>query len=300
MSVIVTRFAPSPTGLLHIGHVFSALEGWRLARDNGGRFLLRIEDIDRARCRDAFAQAILEDLAWLGLDWDGEVRRQSDHLGAYASVLAELRARRLVYPCFCTRRQIAREVELASAAPHGPLGLIYPGTCRTLCPAEADLSGAPWTAGPHLSDLDAPPRPARIEAGNHHAWRLDVARAMNETGPLAWRTLDGRTIPVDTETAGDVVLARKDIPTSYHLAVTHDDHVQGVTVVTRGCDLAPATHVHCLIRRLMGWKEPLHHHHRLLLGEDGRRHAKRDRSVTIRSLREAGLMPEDVLAMAQP
>ena len=177
MSVIVTRFAPSPTGLLHIGHVFSALEGWHLARDNGGRFLLRIEDIDRARCRGAFAQAILEDLAWLGLDWDGEVRRQSDHFGAYASVLAELRARRLVYPCFCTRRQIAREVELASAAPHGPLGLIYPGTCRTLCPAEAE---------------------ARIEAGNHHAWRLDVARAMNETGPLAWRTLDGRTIPVDT------------------------------------------------------------------------------------------------------
>ncbi len=279
MSVIVTRFAPSPTGLLHIGHVFSALEGWRLARDNGGRFLLRIEDIDRARCRDAFAKAILEDLAWLGLDWDGEVRLQSDHLDAYASVLAELRARRLVYPCFCTRRQIVREVELASAAPHGPLGLVYPGTCRTLCPAEAE---------------------ARMEAGEHHAWRLDVARAMNESGPLAWRTLDGRTIPVDIDIAGDVVLARKDIPTSYHLAVTHDDHVQGVTVVTRGCDLAPATHVHCLIRRLMGWKEPLHHHHRLLLREDGRRHAKRDRSVTIRSLREAGLAPEDVLAMAHP
>lgn len=279
MSAIVTRFAPSPTGLLHIGHVFSALEGWRLARDNRGRFLLRIEDIDRARCRDAFAQAILEDLAWLGIDWDGAVRRQSDHLGDYASVLAELQARRLVYPCFCTRRQIAREVELASAAPHGPLGLIYPGTCRTLAAAEAG---------------------ARIAAGDHHAWRLDVARAVNETGPLAWRTLDGRTMQVDAESAGDVVLARKDIPTSYHLAVTHDDHVQGVTVVTRGCDLAPATHVHCLIRRLMGWKEPLHHHHRLLLGEDGRRHAKRDRSVTVRSLREAGLPPEDVLAMAQP
>ena len=279
MPAIVTRFAPSPTGLLHIGHVFSALEGWRLARDNRGRFLLRIEDIDRARCRDTFAEAILEDLAWLGIDWDGEVRRQSEHLAAYASVVAELRARRLVYPCFCTRRQIAREVESASAAPHGPLGLIYPGTCRTLAAAEAE---------------------ARLEAGDQHAWRLDVARAMDETGPLAWRTLDGRTIPVDARSAGDVVLARKDIPTSYHLAVTHDDHVQGVTVVTRGCDLAPATHIHCLIRRLMGWEEPLHHHHRLLLGEDGRRHAKRDRSVTVRSLREAGLTPEEVLAMAQP
>ena len=279
MSVIVTRFAPSPTGLLHVGHVFSALEGWRLARDNGGRFLLRIEDIDRARCRDAFEHAILEDLAWLGIDWDGEVRRQSDHLADYASVLAELWARRLVYPCFCTRRQIAREVEQAQAAPHGPLGLIYPGTCRTLAAAEVE---------------------ARLEAGDHHAWRLDVTKAMDETGPLAWRTLDGSTIPVDTGIAGDVVLARKDIPTSYHLAVTHDDHVQGVTVVTRGCDLAPATHVHCLIRRLMGWKEPFHHHHRLLLGEDGRRHAKRDRSVTVRSLREAGLTPEDVLAMARP
>ena len=279
MSAIVTRFAPSPTGLLHIGHVFSALEGWRLARDNRGRFLLRIEDIDRVRCRDTFAQAILEDLVWLGIDWDGEVRRQSDHLAAYASVLAELRARRLVYPCFCTRRQIRREVELAPAAPHGPLGLIYPGTCRTLAAAEAE---------------------ARMEAGDHHAWRLDAARAIDETGPLAWRTFDGGTIPVDAGTAGDVVLARKDIATSYHLAVTHDDHVQGVTVVTRGCDIAPATHVHCLIRRLMGWKEPLHHHHRLLVGEDGRRHAKRDRSVTVRSLREAGLTPEDVLAMARP
>ena len=279
MSAIVTRFAPSPTGLLHIGHVFSALEGWRLARDNAGRFLLRIEDIDQARCRDTYTQAIHEDLAWLGLDWDGEVRRQSDHLDAYASVLGELRARRLVYPCFCTRREIAREVERASAAPHGPLGLIYPGTCRSLDSAQAE---------------------ARLEAGDSHAWRLDVARSMEETGPLAWRTFDGRTIPVDAGSIGDVVLARKDIPTSYHLAVTHDDHLQGVTVVTRGDDLAPATHVHCLIRGLMGWREPLHHHHRLLRGKDGRRHAKRDRSVTIRSLREAGLAPEEVLAMAEP
>ena len=279
MSVVVTRFAPSPTGLLHIGHVFSALEGWRMARDSGGRFLLRIEDIDRARCRDNFAQTIMEDLAWLGIDWDGPVRHQSDHLGNYASVLSELRARQLVYPCFCTRRQIAEEVRLASTAPHGPLGLIYPGTCRALCPAAAE---------------------ARIEAGDEHAWRLDVAGAMNQTGPLAWRTLDGRAIPVEVGTIGDVVLARKDVPTSYHLAVTHDDHDQGVTVVTRGCDIAPATHVHCLIRALMGWKEPLHHHHRVLLADDGRRHAKRHRSVTVRSLREAGRTAGDVLAMTHP
>lgn len=275
---IVTRFAPSPTGLLHIGHVFSALEGWRMARENGGRFLLRIEDIDGARCRETFDTAILEDLDWLGIDWDGEVRRQSRHLEEYASVLEHLRSRQLIYPCFCSRRQIAREIESSQAAPHGLLGLIYPGTCRNLDQSERD---------------------ARIAAGESHAWRLDVQSAARQTGSLTWRALDGQRIPVDPAIGGDVVLGRKAVPTSYHLAVTHDDHIQGVTRVTRGCDLLPSTHVHRLIQALMGWREPSYAHHGLLCGEDGKRYAKRHASVTIRSLREAGLAPQAVLAMAR-
>ncbi len=273
IGTIVTRFAPSPTGYLHIGHALSALAGWRPARGQAGRFLLRIEDIDRTRCREAFDAAILEDLAWLGIDWDGEVRRQSRHLADYASVLAGLRARRLVYPCFCSRSRIVRESE----APHGPLGPVYPGTCRNLAGDE---------------------REARIAAGENHAWRLDVGAAARQAGPLTWRQRDGTVHRVDPFIGGDVVLGRRETPVSYHLAVTHDDHAQGVTVVTRGRDLEPSTHVHRLIQALMGWNEPVYDHHRLLLRGDGRRYAKRDSAATIRSLREEGHTPEAVLAMA--
>ena len=276
--IVVARFAPSPTGLLHLGHVRSALAGWRAARETGGRFLLRVEDIDAGRCRPEFDAAILEDLAWLGFHWDGGVRRQAAHMDEYAAALARLRREGLVYPCFCARRRIAAEIAAAASAPHGPLGAIYPGTCRRLSDGE---------------------RRDRIAAGERHAWRLDVAAAARRTGPLTWREEGEGVVVADPAVGGDVVLARKDAPASYHLAATHDDHLQGVTLVTRGADLRPSTHVHRLLQALMGWSEPAYAHHALVVGEDGRRLAKRDRSLAVRALREAGHAPERVVAMAE-
>jgi glutamyl-Q tRNA(Asp) synthetase len=265
MSPIVTRFAPSPTGFLHLGHGFAALTAWQRARQAGGRFLLRLEDIDTQRCRPAFAAAILEDLAWLGLDWDGPVRVQSAHLAAYRTALERLAARGLLYPCFCTRADIAA----AAGAPHADdAPARYPGTCRRLNDAT---------------------RAARLATGAPFAWRLDMARACAAlAGPLAL-TLDGepprRAAP---EAFGDVVLARKDTPASYHLCATHDDAAQGVTLVTRGEDLRPAADLHRLLQALLGWPAPRYAHHRLLCGPDGRRLAKRDHAETLRALREAG------------
>jgi glutamyl-Q tRNA(Asp) synthetase len=265
---IVTRFAPSPTGYLHVGHAFSALTAWRRARDAGGRFLLRLEDIDPVRCRPEFAAAILEDLAWLGCDWDGPVRVQSEHLPDYAAVLDNLRARGLLYPCFCTRADIQRRV--IAAAPHGPDGgPLYPGTCRHL----SDAQRAAWADRPH-------------------AWRLDMARAL--IPGLTFQEEGEGTIRADPARFGDVVLARKDTPTSYHLCVTHDDALQGVTLVTRGEDLKPATHLHRLLQALMGWPTPVYAHHRLLTDASGRRLAKRDRPMTLRALRVAGERPDDL------
>lgn len=288
---LVTRFAPSPTGLLHLGHAYSALFAWdaaRSAQDHGvgGRFLLRIEDIDRSRCRLEFETAIFEDLAWLGLAWETPVRRQSDHFADYAAALDRLKAMALVYPCFCTRAEIRAEIERAAGAPHppdagpqgGPDGPRYPGTCRAIPPDRAA---------------------ARIARGAAHAWRLDTAKAFAATGPLDWVDLDRGTIAADPCALGDVVLARKDTPTSYHLSVTVDDHFQGVTLVTRGEDLIPATHVHRLLQALLGYGVPRWRHHRLLTGADGRRFAKRDRSLTLRALREAGHTPERVRAMVR-
>jgi glutamyl-Q tRNA(Asp) synthetase len=267
--LIVTRFAPSPTGLLHLGHAAAALAGWRRARAAGGRFLLRIEDIDATRCRPAFTEAILEDLAWLGIDWDGPVRVQSAHLADYAAVLAALTARRLLYPCFCTRAAIAAHL----SAPHGPEGALYPGTCRHLSAAE---------------------RQDRIEAGAPHAWRLDVAAAARQVGPLTWFEEAEGHLPADPLAFGDVVLARKDVPASYHLCVTHDDALQEVTLVTRGVDLKPATAIHRLIQALMGWPAPAYAHHDLLTDASGRRLAKRDAALTLRAMRAAGLSPATV------
>lgn len=275
--MIVTRFAPSPTGLLHLGHAWSALQGWRRARQ-GSRFLLRIEDIDPGRCRPEYEAAILEDLTWLGIDWWNGVRRQSDHLAEYETALERLKAMGLVYPCFCTRRQIEAEIAASASAPHGPLGTIYPGTCRA---------------------LDAPTRAARIAAGEGHAWRLDTAAAGAHAGPLHWDEEGRGAIAVDPLIGGDVVLARKDAPVSYHLAVVHDDHLQGVTLVTRGEDLFHATHVHRVLQALLGHAAPTYAHHRLLTDEDGKRFAKRDRALTLRALREARHAPEEVIAMAE-
>jgi glutamyl-Q tRNA(Asp) synthetase len=271
-SAIVTRFAPSPTGLLHLGHAHAALTAWRTARDAGGRFLLRIEDIDPTRCRPDFTDAILQDLAWLGLDWDGEVRVQSRHLADYRAVLDALDARGLLYPCFCTRADIAREVAASAAAPHGPDGPLYPGTCRRLSAGE---------------------RAARIAAGDQHALRLDMAAALATiAAPLDARE-HGDQRRCDPARFGDAVLARKDIPASYHLCVTHDDALQGVTLVTRGADLLPATDLHRLLQALMGWPAPDYAHHPLLTDATGRRLAKRDRAATLRDLRQAGISPAE-------
>lgn len=272
--VIVSRFAPSPTGRLHLGHAFSAWLAHRFARERGGGFLLRLEDIDPGRCREEFVDGIIEDLAWLGLDWDGAVRRQSRHLDDYAAALDQLRRLGLVYPCFCTRKAIADEIAASGHAPHGPDGPTYPGTCRRLGEAE---------------------RAARL-AAEPHAWRLDMAAAAARTGPLAWHDASAGRVTATPEVFGDVVLARKDAPTSYHLAVVHDDALQGVTDVVRGEDLFAATHVHRLLQALLGLPTPRYHHHALIRDAAGRRLAKRDRAATLAELRAAGVSPQQVVA----
>src|SRR4051812_19791704 len=218
LSEVVSRFAPSPTGRLHLGHAYSALLAHDHARERGGRFLLRIEDIDPGRTREEFVAGIEEDLAWLGLAWDGDVVRQSQRLPLYAEALERLKAQGLAYPCFCTRTAIAAEIAASAAAPHGPDGPHYPGTCRRLAPDEQ-----------------------KARMAEPHAWRLDVAAAAGQAGPLSWFDGDDE-IAAEPEAFGDVVLARKDAPVSYHLAVTIDDAAQRVTDVVRGRDLFTATH----------------------------------------------------------
>lgn len=270
----VTRFAPSPTGYLHLGHVHAAVFARDAAHVAGGHFLLRFEDIDRARCRLEFDAAIIEDLTWLGVDWYGSVRRQSEHMDDYRAALERLDGLGVAYPCFCSRRDIAA----AEAAPHGPAGAIYPGTCRTL-PADE--------------------RETRIAAGLPYAVRLNVAAALAITGPLMWHDRHAGWVKARPQDEGDPVIARRDIPTSYHLSVTVDDHIQGVTLVTRGVDLFHATHVHRLVQALLGYEPPEYHHHALLTNEAGIRLSKRDGALAIRALREQGRTAEDVLAMAR-
>ncbi|MCR6629537.1 MAG: tRNA glutamyl-Q(34) synthetase GluQRS [Magnetospirillum sp.] len=272
---MITRFAPSPTGRLHLGHAYSALFAHAQAAD--GRFLLRIEDIDTGRCRPEFVDGIFEDLAWLGLEWESPVRRQSEHWDDYRAALARLDGMGLLYPCFCTRKDIADEVARAGHAPHGPDGVLYPGLCRALPAAE---------------------RAERMAAGQPFALRLDMGRAAARAGTLHWHDRAAGPQRAAPELFGDVVLARKDSPTSYHLAVTVDDALQDVTLVTRGADLFAATHVHRLLQALLDLPVPDYHHHRLLTDETGKRFAKRDRSLTIESLREAGHTPAEVCRLA--
>ena len=262
----VTRFAPSPTGRLHIGHAYSALFAYQLAKKAGGKFILRIEDIDSDRCRPEFEQGIYEDLAWLGLEWETPVRRQSDHFADYAAALGRLQARDLLYPCFCTRKDIALEIARSGVAPHGPEGHLYPGICRAIPPAQ---------------------REDKIAAGLPYAFRLDMAKAAALAGPLAWRDHAKGEQTATPEILGDVVLARKDVNTSYHLSVTLDDHWQGVTLVTRGEDLLYATHLHRLLQALLGLGVPEWHHHKLLLDKNGKKFSKRDNAVTLQHMREA-------------
>ena len=273
---VITRFAPSPTGWLHLGHVHTARAAWRAAADSGGRFLVRIEDIDPARCRPAFISAILEDLAWLGMAPDGPVRVQSAHMAEYRVALAGLAARGLVYPCFCSRADIAREVARSATAPHASGGSMYPGTCRSLPEAV---------------------RAARLAAGAPHAWRLDMAAAL-AGAPVLWFVDGGARFIADPAPFGDAILGRRDAPASYHLCVVHDDAVQGVTLVHRGEDLRPVTHLHVLLQHLLGAAVPAYAHHALLTDGAGHRLSKRDGAASVRGLRQAGHGPEAVLAMA--
>ena len=270
---VISRFAPSPTGHLHLGHAYSALVAEAAARETGGRFLLRIEDIDAGRCRPEYDAAILADLAWLGLVWEEPVRRQSAHMDDYANALSRLDDAGLLYPCFCTRAEIQTEIEAAGQAPHGPDGPLYPGTCRR---------------------LDATARRDRQAAGHPFALRLDMTEAAARSGPLAWHDRGRGSMAAAPSRFGDVVLARKDVPTSYHLAVTVDDHLQGVTQVVRGEDLFEATHVHRLLQALLDLDTPDYHHHALITDDDGRRLAKRDRARTIRVLKESGTSPAEI------
>ncbi len=278
--MIVTRFAPSPTGRLHIGHAWSALFACRIAKEAGGKFILRIEDIDSERCGPEFERGIYEDLEWLGLNWEMPVRRQSDYMEDYKAALSKLLAQDLLYPCFCTRGDIQAEAERSGVAPHGPEGTLYPGNCR---------------------DLPAAQQEDKIAQGLPHAFRLNMGRAIAQAGKnLTWRDRGKGEQIATPEILGDVVLARKDVDTSYHLSVTLDDHLQGVSVVTRGEDLFYASHLHRLLQALLKLNVPEWHHHKLLLDEEGKRFAKRNNAVTLQYMREElGKTREDILAIVE-
>jgi len=272
-----TRFAPSPTGRLHLGHALAAITAYDLARSHGGAFLLRFEDIDSTRVREEYYSAIEDDLRWLGLSWTGTPLRQSVRQDAYAVALSVLRETGVIYPCFCTRKDIIDEAARMTHAPHGPEGPLYPGKCRSLSQAT---------------------RRTKLDAGEPFSWRLDAAAASRLTAPLTFHDLRHGTIAVDPALLGDVVLARKDIGISYHLAVVADDALQGISHVTRGEDLLPSTHVHRLLQRLLGFPEPVYLHHPLVLDETGKRLAKRHDSLSLLTLRAQGRTPADVRAMA--
>jgi glutamyl-Q tRNA(Asp) synthetase len=272
----VTRFAPSPTGYLHLGHAFSALTAFDAARAAGGRFLLRIEDIDLGRARAEFETAIFEDLAWLGLEWEEPVRRQSAHMDAYEEALQSLIDRELVYRCFRTRREIADAI---ASAPHGECGEVFTG--GALPPEEEQ---------------------AKLAAGEPFAWRLSLKKARAALGPayfaLVFEDETGR-VRAEPEKLGDVALARKDFPASYHLASVRDDALQGVTHVIRGEDLRESAHLHVLLQKLLGLPQPVYRHHKLILGPDGKRLAKRDQAATLKALRESGKTARDVRALLE-
>lgn len=277
----VFRFAPSPNGLLHAGHALSALTNAAMAERTGGRFLLRIEDIDPARATPALEAAILEDLGWLGLRWEEPVRRQSEHMGTYRALLERLRAEGLVYPAFMSRGEIRAHAGAHAPWPRDPDGApLYPGVDRRLSETE---------------------RARRIGEGAPFAWRLDMGEAMRRVeAPLAWREwrddeLGGvETVPAEPAAWGDVVVARRDLPTSYHLSVVADDAAQGVTHVVRGRDLYHATAVHRLLQVLLGLPEPGYFHHRLVTGPDGRKLSKSEGAMSLRAMRGEGVTPDAI------
>lgn len=276
----ITRFAPSPTGRLHLGHAVSAFNVWAAAAEAGGKVYLRIEDIDQTRCRPEYEAGILEDLSWLGLSWEGPVRRQSDHFSDYRAALDTLQARGLIYRCFRTRREIAASL-----------------------PAGADPDEAGFFSRP-LSPLEEAQRLAHNAA---FAWRLSLEAARKVLGPR-WGSLSYpeetagglRRVPADPSRFGDVVLARKDTPASYHLACCHDDALQGISHVVRGEDLREVTSVHALLQALMGWPQPVYRFHPLLLGADGKKLSKRNADKSLAEYRAEGMTPEDIRAMTAP
>jgi glutamyl-Q tRNA(Asp) synthetase len=275
----VFRFAPSPNGYLHLGHAYSALLNQRLAEASGGRLLLRVEDIDPERSRPAFESALFEDLGWLGVAWEQRPRRQSAHMAFYCAALDEMRLRGLAYPCFCSRSDIGRVCAAHPAWPRDPDGsLLYPGTCRGLSPDE---------------------RAARIAAGAPFSLRLDMARALAERGEaLTYREFhegeDGRVVVANPAHWGDALIGRRDVPTSYHLSCTLDDHLQGVTDVVRGADLEAATHLHRLLQALLGLRTPDYRHHRLVTDEQGRKLSKSQAAPALRELRARGETPQSL------
>jgi glutamyl-Q tRNA(Asp) synthetase len=287
MTQTIFRFAPSPNGYLHLGHALSALLNFDMARAAGGKLLLRIEDIDETRCRPEYERAMLDDLAWLGIAWERPVRRQSEHLDDYRTALARLEAQGLLYPSFESRAEIAAlvaERERAGTWLRDPYGApLYPGNAKSISPAE---------------------RKRRIEAGERYALRLDMAAAVARVGALTWTETgqgpggESGGVAAAPVAWGDVVLGRKETPTSYHLAVAVDDALQGVTDVVRGQDLFLATGVHRLLQALLGLLAPLYHHHRLLLDADGRKLSKSTQATGLRELRAQGATPADIRRMA--
>lgn len=272
---MTTRFAPSPTGDLHFGHILAAKVARDLAKSvPGGRFLLRHEDIDTPRVKPEYYRHIEEDLEGLGLTWDDKPLRQSDRREAYDQALGKLRELGLAYPCFCTRK----DIQAALSAPHGPGEILYPGTCRSLDPTETMR---------------------RISDGETHSWRLNSTKSAALHGAIYLTDLRFGTTQVDPTVNGDVVLARKDIGTAYHLAVVVDDEFQEITHVTRGEDLLGATHVQRQLQSILGYREPVYLHHALVRDENGTRLAKRDAARSVRTLREQGLTSDEILAMTQ-
>ncbi|PPR12803.1 MAG: Glutamate--tRNA ligase [Alphaproteobacteria bacterium MarineAlpha12_Bin1] len=276
---IVTRFAPSPSGQLHLGHAYTALFAWKLAKRSNGKFILRIEDIDTGRCNAQFEKEIFEDLEWLGIEWDEPVMRQSERAQAYKSALDSLIEKQLIYQCFCTRKEIIQEINNSIAAPqknHAQYK-IYPGTCRSLPISQ---------------------RKTKLLSGSPFAWRLDFKKALEHTGNLYWVDRLKGNQKVTSEKVGDVVLARKDIGTSYHLAVTIDDSAQDISLINRGADLFDATHIHRLLQKLLGLKTPEWHHSPLLKDEFGKRLSKSEGASTLRELRQKGVTKSEIWSLA--
>ncbi len=271
--MVITRFAPSPTGRLHLGHAYSALFAESLAIRDGGKFLLRIEDIDKNRCKDEHIEGIYEDLQWLGIRWSPEVLLQSSRFDEYKNSINKLREMEVLYPCFCSRKKIEAEQSNVGLAPHGSDSPKYSGSCREIGSEE---------------------RECRMANGDPHSWRLDCSKAYSMTGQLQWFDQLAGNINVEPSILGDVIISRKDIATSYHLAVTLDDADQGITLISRGEDLMESTHVHRLLQCLLGLPVPQWCHHKLITNSDGERFSKREGSLTLKEMRDSGIKAKDL------